>query len=178
MTASYSASLLEAWKLNPRVYSVSIPFGEVRISPTPLPWALTGPSMDNLQIGRSGASWGSLHGLCWSEFHDEICQDPPFYNCPQFVPDVEFTQLYSPLYQPSRGFWFMQYLLHRIFNWDFNGISLEVRSEFSGLSYQCQDQLFHLWAPLLRSPQSSAIIVDWLLYLISFSYQDGTSGKA
>ena len=27
----------------------------------------------------------------------------------------------------------MQYLLHRIFNWDFDGMSLEVRSELSGV---------------------------------------------
>ena len=57
MTASYSASLLEAWKLNLRAYSVSIPFGEVRINPTPLPWALAAPSMDNLHMERSSASW-------------------------------------------------------------------------------------------------------------------------
>ena len=57
MTASYSASLLEAWKLNLRAYSVSIPSGEVRISPAPLLWALAAPSVDNLQMGRSGASW-------------------------------------------------------------------------------------------------------------------------
>ena len=57
MTTSYLASLLEAWKPNLRVYYVSISFGEVRISLVPLPWALAAPSMDNLQIGRSGASW-------------------------------------------------------------------------------------------------------------------------
>ena len=79
----------------------------------------------------------------------------PFYRCPRFVPSVEFTQLYSPLYLPPRGFWFMQYLLHRIFGYDFEGMSLEVRSEFSGCGYQRQDQLFHLWVPLLCSPQSS-----------------------
>ena len=71
----------------------------------------------------------------------------------------------------------MQCLVHRIFGWDFDGMSLEVRSEFSGCSYQRQDQLFHIWVPLLRSPQSSAAIVDWLLHLVLFSYQDGTSGK-
>ena len=27
-------------------------------------------------------------------------------------------------------------LLHRIFSWDFDGMSLEIRSEFSGCSYQ------------------------------------------
>ena len=35
-----------------RAYSVSIPSGEVRISPTLLPWALVAPSMENLQMGR------------------------------------------------------------------------------------------------------------------------------
>ena len=57
MTASYSSSLLEAWKPNLRAYSLSIPFGEVRISLTPIPWALVAPSTDNLQMGRSGANW-------------------------------------------------------------------------------------------------------------------------
>ena len=31
----------------------------------------------------------------------------------------------------------MQYLLNWIFDWDFDGMSLEVRSEFSGCGYQC-----------------------------------------
>ena len=57
MTASYSASLLEAWKPNRRAYSTSIPSGEVRIRPAPLPWALVAPSTDNLRMGRSGVSW-------------------------------------------------------------------------------------------------------------------------
>ena len=57
MTASYTASLLEAWKPNLRAYSVSISSGEVRINLAPLPWALAAPSTDNLQMGRSGASW-------------------------------------------------------------------------------------------------------------------------
>ena len=56
MTASCSASLLEARKSNLKVYFVSIPSGEVRISPTLLPWALAAPSTDNFQMGRSGAS--------------------------------------------------------------------------------------------------------------------------
>ena len=37
MTASYSASLLEAWNPNLSTYSISIPYGEARISPAPLP---------------------------------------------------------------------------------------------------------------------------------------------
>ena len=57
MTASYSASLLEARKPNLRAYFVSIPSGEFRISPAPLPWALEALSTDNFQMGRSSASW-------------------------------------------------------------------------------------------------------------------------
>ena len=38
-------------------YSTLIPSGEVRINPTPLPWSLATPFMDNLQMGRSDASW-------------------------------------------------------------------------------------------------------------------------
>ena len=57
MTASYSASLLEARKTNLRAYSVSIPSAEVKISLAPLPWALAAPSTDNFQMGRLGASW-------------------------------------------------------------------------------------------------------------------------
>ena len=37
MTASYSASLLEAWNPNLSAYSISIPSGEVKINPAPLP---------------------------------------------------------------------------------------------------------------------------------------------
>ena len=57
MTASYSASLLEAWKPNLRAYSTYIPSREVRIRLALLPWALAAPSTDNLQMGRSGVSW-------------------------------------------------------------------------------------------------------------------------
>ena len=71
----------------------------------------------------------------------------------------------------------MQYLLHWIFGWDFGGVSLEVRSEFPGCGYQCQDQLFHLWVPFFCPPQSSATIVDWLLHPVLFSYQGSTSCK-
>ena len=85
------------------------------------------------EVGRQLSSFGRL---CWGEFHDEIYRDLPFYYCPWFVFDVELTQLYSPLYQSFRGFWFMQYFLHRIFSWDFDGMSLEVRSELSRIIYQ------------------------------------------
>ena len=69
----------------------------------------------------------------------------------------------------------MQYLLHRIFGWNFDSMSLEVRSEFSRCSYQREDQLLHFWIPLLCSSQSSAVIVDRLLYSIPFSDQGSTS---
>ena len=38
------------------VYSTSIPSGEVKIRPAPLPWELATPSTDNLQMGKSGAN--------------------------------------------------------------------------------------------------------------------------
>ena len=53
MTASYSASLLEAWNPNLSVYSMSIPSGEVRIRPAPLPYAFVAPSTESFQMGRS-----------------------------------------------------------------------------------------------------------------------------
>ena len=53
MTASYLASLLEAWNLNPSAYSMSIPYREVRIRPAPLPCAFEAPSIESFQIGRS-----------------------------------------------------------------------------------------------------------------------------
>ena len=51
MTASYSASLLEAWNSNLSAYSMSIPSGEVRIRPAPLPCAFEAPSTKNFQMG-------------------------------------------------------------------------------------------------------------------------------
>ena len=53
MTASYSASFLEAWNPNLSAYSISIPYGEVRISPTSLPCAFVAPFTESLQMGRS-----------------------------------------------------------------------------------------------------------------------------
>ena len=44
MTVSYLASLLEAWNPNLSAYPMSIPFGEVRIKPAPLPCAFVAPS--------------------------------------------------------------------------------------------------------------------------------------
>ena len=53
MTASYSASLLEAWNLNLSAYSMSIPSGEVRIKPAQLPCAFVAPSTESFQMGKS-----------------------------------------------------------------------------------------------------------------------------
>ena len=47
MTASYSASLLEAWNQNLSVYSMSIPSREVKIRPAPLPCAFEDPSTES-----------------------------------------------------------------------------------------------------------------------------------
>ena len=44
----------------------------------------------------------------------------------------------------------MQYLLHRIFGWNFDSMSLEVRSKFSRCSYQCEDPFLDT-SPLLLS---------------------------
>ena len=57
MTASYSASLLEAWNPNLSAYSMSIPPGEVRINPAPLPCAFVAPSTESFQMGRSVCAW-------------------------------------------------------------------------------------------------------------------------
>ena len=54
MTASYSASLLEAWNPNLSAYSMSIPSGEVRIKPAPLPCAFEAPSCDASGVGIGG----------------------------------------------------------------------------------------------------------------------------
>ena len=53
MTASYSALLLEAWNSNLSAYSMSIPSGEVRIKPAPLPYAFMAPSKESFQMSRS-----------------------------------------------------------------------------------------------------------------------------
>ena len=57
MTTSYSASLLKAWNLNLSAYSMSIPSGEVRIKPAPLPCAFVAPSTESFQMGRSAGAW-------------------------------------------------------------------------------------------------------------------------
>ena len=62
MTASYSASLLEVWNPNLSVYSMSIPYGEVKIRPAPLPCAFEAPSTESSQVERSVVVWASLAG--------------------------------------------------------------------------------------------------------------------
>ena len=52
MTASYSASLLEAWNPNMSAYSMSMPSGEVRIRPDPLPCAFDAQSTESFQMER------------------------------------------------------------------------------------------------------------------------------
>ena len=53
MMSSYSALLLEARNPNLSAYSMSIPSGEVRIRPAPLPYAFEAPSIESFQMGRS-----------------------------------------------------------------------------------------------------------------------------
>ena len=52
MTTSYSASLLEVRNMNLSAYSMSIPYGVVRIRPTPLPCAFEAPSTESFQMVR------------------------------------------------------------------------------------------------------------------------------
>ena len=53
MTASYSASLLEVWNPNLSTYLMSMPSGEVRIRPTPFPYAFAAPSTESFQMEGS-----------------------------------------------------------------------------------------------------------------------------
>ena len=62
MTASYSASLLEVWNPNLSVYSMSIPSGEVRIRPAPLPCAFDAPSTESFQMGGLVFVWAFSAG--------------------------------------------------------------------------------------------------------------------
>ena len=52
-------------------------------------------------------------------------------------------------------------------------MSLEIRAEFSGFGYQIQDQFLHPWVPLFCSSQSSAAIVNRMLYSVFVSNNDG-----
>ena len=60
--ASYSASLLEVRNPNLSAYSMSIPYGEVRIRHTLLPCAFEAPSTESFQMERSVVVWASLAG--------------------------------------------------------------------------------------------------------------------
>ena len=62
MTTSYSASLLEVRNPNLSAYSMSIPSGEVRIRPAPLPCAFKASSTESFQVERSVVVWASLAG--------------------------------------------------------------------------------------------------------------------
>ena len=57
MTASYLALLLEAWNPNLSTYSMSIPFGEVKIKSALLPCAFVAPSTESFHMGRSIGAW-------------------------------------------------------------------------------------------------------------------------
>ena len=144
MIASYSASLLEAWKPNLRAYSISIPSGKVRISSALLPWALTAPSTDNLQMGRSGASWVApidCAGVNSMMKYVKICPFTAILGLYLMSNSLSSIAHFINLPEISG---LCSICFNRIFGWDFDGMSLEVRSEFSGCGYQRQDQLFHL----------------------------------
>ena len=121
-----------------RAYSVSIPSGEVRISLASLPWALAAQSTDNLQMGRSGASWVASVDCAGMNSMMKSAKICPFiavldlYLMSNSLSSIAHFISLLEVY----GLWFMQYLLHRIFGWDFDGMGLEVRSKFSGYSYQ------------------------------------------
>ena len=53
MTASYSASLLEVWNPNMSAYSMSMPYGEVRITLAPFPYEFAAPSTESFQMEKS-----------------------------------------------------------------------------------------------------------------------------
>ena len=114
-----------------------IPSGEVRIKPTPLSWALAAPSTDNLQMGWSDVSWAVSVGSVEVNFMMKSAKIFPFDRCSWLVPNVELAQLYGPFHQSSRGFWFVQYLLHQVFCWNFDGVGLEVLLKSSGGGHQC-----------------------------------------
>ena len=57
MTASYSASLLEVRNPNLSAYSMSIPYGEVRIRPALLPCAFDAPSTESFQMEGLVSVW-------------------------------------------------------------------------------------------------------------------------
>ena len=78
MTASYSASLLDVWNPNLSAYSMSIPSGEVRIRPAPLPCAFEAPSTESFQVEKSVAAWASLAGSADANSMTESAKTCPF----------------------------------------------------------------------------------------------------
>ena len=78
MTASYSASLLEVWNPNLSAYSMSIPSGEVRIRPAPLPWAFEAPSTESFQVERSVVAWASLASFADVNSMTKLAKTYPF----------------------------------------------------------------------------------------------------
>ena len=99
--------------------------------------SIGGPIYGQPPDGEVGRELGGFNRLYRGEFHDEIRQHLSFDRCSWLVPNVELTQLYSPFYQSSSGFWFMQYLLHWMFCQNLDGVSLEVWSKSSGGVHQC-----------------------------------------
>ena len=78
MTTSYSASLLEVWNPNLSAYSMSIPSGEVRIRPAPLPYAFEAPSIESFQVERSVVAWASLAGSADASSMTKSAKTCPF----------------------------------------------------------------------------------------------------
>ena len=91
-----------------------------------------GPIYEQPPDREVGCELGGFSGLCRGEFHDEIYQNLPFDRCSWLVPNVELTKLYSLFHQSSKGFWFVQYLLHWVFCWNFDSVGLEVQPKSSG----------------------------------------------
>ena len=78
MTASYSALLLDVWNPNLSAYSMSIPSGEVRIRPAPLPYAFEAPSTESFQMERLVAAWASLAGSADANSMTKSAKTCPF----------------------------------------------------------------------------------------------------
>ena len=78
MTASYLASLLEVWNPNLSAYSMSIPSGEVRIRPAPLPCTFEAPYIKSFQVERSFVAWASLAGSADANSMTKLAKICPF----------------------------------------------------------------------------------------------------
>ena len=103
MTASYSASLLDVWNPNLSAYSMSIPYGEVRIRLAPLPCAFEAPSTESFQVERSVSTWASLAGSADANSMTKSAKTSPFIA----VFGLYLISNYGPLHQSSGGLWFM-----------------------------------------------------------------------